>query len=332
MNYIIIDLEWNQAVNNDEVVSDEMGNKLYGEIIQIGAIKTTSRFRVCDELKLNVKPKYYKVIHRKVRQITGINQDDLKKGESFSDAIDTLRAWCGDDFAFLTWGPDDIRILRRNIEIYGGDSSWIDTWFNLQSIYNMQTDSDGSQKSLSAAMEHFQIVPDRKMHDALNDAYYTALVAKKLDVKRGIAELAKAESMRPIINEDRPLLCEMYAGFKLRREVFRDREASTVKCPECRKVCADMRKWITERECKYITLASCPEHGKFAARLCLTKSNSQYTAVKYVYTAGGGAEAFYEEKEKKLQIRKKRRSHKAQTGTGGVKRNGKQQTQKKMGR
>ena len=180
----------------------------------------------------------------------------------------------------------------------------------------MQTGADGNQKSLSAAMEHFGIEPKRKLHDALNDAYYTALVAKKLDVKRGIAELVKAERMRPIINEDSPLLCEVYTGFGLRREVFLDREVSSVKCPECGKICEDARKWITERECRYITLASCPEHGKFAARLCLTKSDGRYNVSKFVYTAGDGAEKFYSSKERKIKNRKRNRMRTVNTGKG----------------
>lgn len=307
MTYIIIDLEWNQAKSNYHVVTDGDGNKLYGEIIQIGAVKLGEDLKIEDELKLNVRPKYYKVIHKKVRQITGINQEDLEKGEEFRTAMEILRDWCGEDFAFLTWGPDDVRILRRNIEMYGDDSSWINTWFDVQTIYNMQTESGDNQKSLATAMEHFSITPDEPFHDALNDAYYTALVAGRLDLARGIADLIHAERLRTILDDSRPLLCEVYSGYKARREILRDREASNVKCPECGNVCEDTRKWVEERSDRFMTLASCPSHGEYIARMTVGKTSGIYNASKIVYAAGGGAEAFYEKCVKKEEAGKKRR-------------------------
>lgn len=307
MTYIIIDLEWNQARSNRDVVEDSAGNKLYGEIIQIGAVKLDENKNIADELKINVRPKYYKVIHRKVRQITGINQEDLAKGEEFQKAMETLRSWCGEDFAFLTWGPDDIRILRRNIEMYGDDSSWVNTWFNIQSVYNMQTDSGDNQKSLATAMEHFNIVPEEPLHDALNDAYYTALVAGRLDIPRGIADLLQAERQRVVLDESRPLLAEVYSGYKLRREIFRDEEAVAVKCPECGDVCTDVKKWVNEKNDSYITLASCSRHGEYIARMTVTKVGGINNVSKIVYEAGGGAALFYSKRAKKEEVRKKHR-------------------------
>lgn len=313
MTYIIIDLEWNQARSNRDVVADSDGNKLYGEIIQIGAVKLHDNLQIADELKINVRPKYYKVIHRKVRQITGIKQEDLMQGEEFCDAMEKLRLWCGEDFAFLTWGPDDIRVLRRNIEMYGNDSSWIDTWFNLQTIYNMQTESGDNQKSLATAAEHFGIATEEPLHDALNDAYYTALIAGKLDLVKGIADLIHADRLRAILDESKPLLCEVYSGYKTRREIFRDREAAKVACPECNAVCEDARKWVSERNDRYVTLASCPHHGAYIARMTVEKANDIYNVSKIVYEAGGGAAAFYEKRAKKETAKKMRRKKRAKS-------------------
>ena len=313
MTYIILDLEWNQARSNRDVVADSDGNKLYGEIIQIGAVKLSDVLKISDELKINVRPKYYKVIHRKVRQITGINQEDLRKGEEFTAAISAFREWCGEDFAFLTWGPDDIRILRRNIEIYGEDSSWVDTWFNLQALYNMQTDSGDNQKALATAAEHFGIVTEVPLHDALNDAYYTALVAGKLDLVKGIADLIHADRLRAILDESKPLLAEVYSGYKTRREIFRDKEAASVKCPECGVLCEDTRKWVAERNDRYVTLASCEEHGGYIARMTVSKENEIYNVSKIIYEAGGGAAVFYEKRAKKEEARKTRRKKRAKS-------------------
>lgn len=41
-------------------------------------------------------------------------------------------------------------------------------------------------------MELFQIEPSRPAHDALGDAYHTALICSRLDLKRGIREYEEA--------------------------------------------------------------------------------------------------------------------------------------------
>lgn len=313
MSYIILDLEWNQARSNREVVEDRNGNKLYGEIIQIGAVKLSEKFKIAETLKINVKPKYYKVIHRKVRQITGIKQEDLARGEEFRLAMERFRKWCGEDFAFLTWGPDDIRVMRRNIEMYGEDTEWINNWYDLQMIYNMQTESGENQKSLSTAIEHFGIDASEPMHDALNDAYYTALVAGHLDIINGIAELKARARRRAILNEDHPLMCESYGTYRTRRDAFAEKAVSDVRCPFCGGICGDRRKWVAEGNDRYVTLASCEEHGKYIIRLNLEKDDGAYKVSKLIFEAGEGAAAHYDKRVKREASGRKRRKRRTKS-------------------
>ena len=49
-------------------------------------------------------------------------------------------------------------------------------------------DGSSSQKALKTAMETFQIQASRPAHDALGDAYHTALICAMLDLKRGAEE------------------------------------------------------------------------------------------------------------------------------------------------
>ena len=315
MSYIILDLEWNQARSNREVVEDRNGNKLYGEIIQIGAVKLSEKFKIAETLKINVKPKYYKIIHRKVRQITGIKQEDLGRGEEFLSAMARFRKWCGEDFTFLTWGPDDIRVMRRNIEMYGEDTEWINNWYDLQTIYNIQTESGDNQKSLSTAIEHFGIDASEPMHDALNDAYYTAKVAAHLDIVNGIAELRARARRRAIMNEDRPLMCESYGTYRTRREAFAERAISDVRCPFCGVICEDRKKWVSEGNDRYITLASCEEHGKYIIRLNLEKDETAYKVSKLIFEAGDGAAAHYEKRVKRETSGRKRRKRRTKSAS-----------------
>ena len=55
-------------------------------------------------------------------------------------------------------------------------------------IFNAQTDGSTSQKALKTAMELCGIEASRPAHDALGDAYHTALICAKLDLERGARE------------------------------------------------------------------------------------------------------------------------------------------------
>ncbi len=314
LTYVVLDLEWNQAYKSAGVVSDDEGRKLYGEIIQIGAVKLNRKFAPSKELKISVKPKYYTVIHRKVRQITGIDQRELECGIAFETAMTKFRKWCGRNCVFLTWGPDDIAMLRQNMEIYKLDSEWIDTWFNVQAIFNMQTDTGSNQKSLSTAMRHFDISPELRMHDALNDAYYTAKICEKLDIRKGIAEMIRQAQERPIQDEDSPAACEFFGGFASRREVFSSAETAQVKCPVCGKACG-MKKWVFEKNGKYISLAECEGHGEYIARIKLSKQkDGKFNVSKMVYDATGKSEEYYAECLRKEQERRAKRRGGRQNG------------------
>ena len=180
MNYVVVDLEWNQAMSSKSSVFNKLPIHLRGEIIEIGAVKLDGNMRPTEEFTIDVRPVYFRRMHYKVKKITGFDKDRLAHGVSFPEALEQFRAWCGEDVTFLTWGCDDQGILEQNIIIHDLDWDWIAGWINLQLIYNLQTGGDKNQKSLASAMEHFEIEQTRIAHDALGDAYNTALTA--LDV------------------------------------------------------------------------------------------------------------------------------------------------------
>ena len=56
MNYIVIDLEWNQKIHRGSMHA-------IGEIIEIGAVKMNESLEITDELNLVVKPSIYPNLH-----------------------------------------------------------------------------------------------------------------------------------------------------------------------------------------------------------------------------------------------------------------------------
>ena len=56
VEYIVLDMEWNQALNFSEMVKDPVF--LTGEIIQIGAIKLNQTLEVVDSFNERIAPQY----------------------------------------------------------------------------------------------------------------------------------------------------------------------------------------------------------------------------------------------------------------------------------
>ena len=193
MDYIVLDMEWNQPWPGSPSSRKVLPVQIRGEIIQLGAVRLREDRTVADEFQVLVKPKYYKRLNRRVGKLTGIKEAQLRdEGVGMVDAMKRFRQWCGEDVIFLTWGFDDITILRENLQLYGMEDNWVSRWYNAQMIFNAQTDGSNSQKALKTAMEVFGIEPSRPAHDALGDAYHTALICARLDLKKGTAEYEKA--------------------------------------------------------------------------------------------------------------------------------------------
>ena len=113
MDYIVLDMEWNQPWPGSPSSKKVLPVQIRGEILQIGAVRITEDQQVADEFQVLIKPKYYKRLNRRVSKLTGIKESDLRdRGVPMEDAIKDFRSWCGEDVIFLSWGFDDITILR----------------------------------------------------------------------------------------------------------------------------------------------------------------------------------------------------------------------------
>ena len=193
MDYIVLDMEWNQPWPGSPSARKILPVQIRGEIIQMGAVRVSEDQQVLDEFQVMVRPKFYRSLNRRVSKLTGIKESRLKaEGVPFAEAIERFRAWCGEDVVFLTWGFDDITILRENLQLHELPCDWVDRWYNAQMMFNAQTDGSNSQKALKTAMEIFGIEATRPAHDALGDAFHTAQICAKLDLKRGMEEYEQA--------------------------------------------------------------------------------------------------------------------------------------------
>lgn len=318
MNYVVVDLEWNQAMSSKSSVFNKLPIHLGGEIIEIGAVKLTDDMQPGEEFTIDVKPVYFRRMHYKVKKITGFDKDRLAHGHSFPDAMEQFRAWCGDDVTFITWGCDDQRIMEQNIIIHDLDWDWIAGWVNLQLIYNLQTGGDKNQKSLASAMEHFGIEQTRVAHDALGDAYNTAVVASRLDMDEGLRMYDDAARIlatrmpnyKPPVENEGPdaLLHECFDGFASKSEAFSDDRLLALSCPICGQS-TEALKWINQGDQRYMNIYSCAEHGNYLVRAKFRKNkeDNSWLANRLVYEADEDMLSFY--KAKAAQSRRRSRGH-----------------------
>ena len=274
MNYIVMDMEWNQPWPGSPSSKKVLPVQIRGEIIQIGAVRVTEDQQVTDEFQILIKPKYYRHLNRRVSKLTGIKETQLREeGVPFPEAIEAFRNWCGDDIIFLTWGFDDIGILRENLMLFNLDTAFTEKWYNAQMIFNAQTDGSTAQKALKTAMEIFGIEATRPAHDALGDAYHTALICARLDLKKGAAEYDEALKSHEngFHGAELPgcIARKVYYDFADKRAALSAMAGEENICPICGSRMLGSR-WFAQPGHRYMDLATCPEDGKFLIRVRLS--------------------------------------------------------------
>ena len=325
MNYIVMDMEWNQPWPGSPSSKKVLPVAIRGEIIQIGAVRVTEDQQVADEFQIMVKPKYYRHLNRRVSKLTGIKESRLREeGVPFPEAMEQFKSWCGEDIVFLTWGFDDIGILRENLRLFALNEDFTEKWYNAQMIFNAQTDGSTAQKALKTAMEMFGIEASRPAHDALGDAYHTALICARLDLKRGQQEYDQALKSHEngFHGAELPgcIARQVYYDYADKRAALSAMAGEENLCPVCGGRMLGSR-WFAQPGHRYMDLATCPEDGKFLIRVRLSQQENGLVRVsRLTYEASSeAAEAYARRAEKadpednRPRRRRRRRSSAAST-------------------
>ena len=74
MDYIVLDMEWNQPWPGSPSARKVLPVQIRGEILQIGAVRVTEAGQVADEFNVLIRPKYYRKLNRRVSKLTGIKE------------------------------------------------------------------------------------------------------------------------------------------------------------------------------------------------------------------------------------------------------------------
>lgn len=230
LNYVIIDLEFNNMreiaecypsfyEENPEVLEYKCPN----EIIEIGAIKLNRTMKEIDRFKTYVKPSIYRILNPKISEMTGIKEENLQNGMSFSEALDSLGSFIDEDSILCSWAKDDIAELIRNADYHNCSSlDWLKGYIDLQE-YCTKVLAEKKSMSLKNALNKLRIkVFEQELHDALNDAVYTAEVFRRIYNDRAV----KSFIIKDIINMP-SIMIRDYNDFKL------EESKTELKCPKC---------------------------------------------------------------------------------------------------
>ena len=293
MNYIVLDLEWNQNPHGNRPANA----LLPFEIIEIGAVKMDEERRIVDTFHRLIKPSVYHWIQDSVHQVIHVNYRDLRKGTPFPDAVEAFMQWCGQDFRFCTWAKQDVMELQRNMRYY----YMLDllpgpvVYYDVQKLYSLSFEDGKIRRSLEAVIDQQGLPKDKGFHRALADAWYTAEIMAMIDP----AYLTGYESVdafqNPKSKEEEYYFSSGGAvryisrEFRVKERVIQDKEVSGIRCPICDRSLSSRGEadWIQANAKAFYSLESCRQHGEVAGLIRIRKTEAgKYFASKTMRVVG----------------------------------------------
>lgn len=287
MNYIVIDLEWNQSPYGK-------GTEVKGipfEIIEIGAVKLNENREVISTFSRLIKPQIYNEIHSITKEIIHIEINDLVKEELFQNVIREFFIWCGNDYRFATWGKMDLVELQRNLDYYGL-KGYIDKpilFYDVQKLFALCYYKDRTPKTLEFAVDVVSINKNEEFHRAYVDAKYTAEIFKRLDKDIIENNYSVDYFHNPKTKEEEiHLHYDTYykfisREFQLKEALMGSKDINSIICHKCNQRIAKKIKWFTTNSKNYYSLGYCKNHGYIKGKIRIKKAaNSNVYAVKVV--------------------------------------------------
>ena len=278
MNYIVLDLEWNQSNTGLE----KEIQKLPFEIIEIGAIHLNDVYVMEGQFSQLVKPQVYTKMHLITSKLIHLQMQELERGKPFPEVMERFIRWCDEDYMFCTWGDQDLRELQRNMKFHNvtplsdGPIAFLD----VQKLFSIAYEDGKSRKSLEYAIDFLGMEKDIPFHRAFSDAYYTAKILTKIG--KDAPEVLKKVSYdvyHPPVSREREIKVQfdtymkyISREFDSKSDAMADREVTSSKCYLCRRNLKKKLRWFTPNGRHYYCLAYCEKHGYLKGKIRIRKS------------------------------------------------------------
>lgn len=179
MNYILLDLEWNNAYFKKT-------HGFINEIVEIGSVKLNENFEKIDKFKVIVKSSITNKLSGRFKELTGMTNEIMLDGIGFNKAISEYKKWAGENTVTFTWSDSDLYVLYDNCYYFtdSPDNAKLGLYADLQKIFHhelaLMGKGEKNQISLSKAAEMFGINYDNQiLHHAVDDSEISAEILKK---------------------------------------------------------------------------------------------------------------------------------------------------------
>lgn len=277
MNYIVLDLEWNQSNTGEEPEVKEIPF----EIIDIGAIKLNSERTMIGEFNQLVKPTVYEHMHKITSNLIHLHMKDLQKGRPFVEVISEFFEWAGRNCIFCTWGPLDLYELQRNMHYYHLEplSDVPIRFLDVQKLFSIAYEDRKSRRSLEYAIDYLKIEKDIPFHRAFSDAYYTARILAGLD--EGVLENYSIDTyVLPKTRQDEvhvmfhDYMKYISREFSDKQKALEDREVISTKCYLCHRNIRRKIRWFSPNGKHYYSVSFCPVHGYMKSKIRIRRSEN----------------------------------------------------------
>lgn len=242
------------------------------EILQIGAVRCDRLGGpVTDTFNVYIRPKVHKRLSPGARVLPELDES-MNSDVSFPEALEMFLDWSAGETRFAEWGRDDFKILGRNAVYWGIDIKLPDTYLDVQAAF-ARTLGQTNGLPLYNAAEYCRVPDSFVFHNALNDAFYTCLVAGF------VTESAARESMCEITYKDlhpdikpRPAKRSQtrMGPFETREQALNNLGSRRAVCPVCRNV-ARVSEWYSAGGDIYFGAARCDAHGQVLRKLRLVR-------------------------------------------------------------
>lgn len=308
MNYIVLDLEWNQCAYGKAKEIDG----LPFEIIEFGAVKLDENKNIIGEFSELVRPQFYKKLHFAIKDVVSIKESALQKARSFKNVAKDFIKWCGEDYTMCIWGTADLTELQRNLKFFGVDNPFSTPlyYFDIQKMFSLLYEDGKVRRSLEDAVEMLNINKDRNFHRAFDDAYYTAMVMQKMNLECVKSYFSVDYYRPPKKKKDEIYL--VFGGYSKyvskmydsKEELMEDKDVTATRCYQCGRMLRKRIKWFPVGK-TYICVAACQKHGYIKGKIRVKRTDDgELFAVKTLKITD--EETVLAIKERKAELRRKR--------------------------
>lgn len=284
MNYIIMDLEWNQSGTTAGT-----NPAIPFEIIEIGAVKLNSEKVMIDEFSALIKPQVYKTMHYMTGKLVHIKMAELKHEQPFEEVMENFLEWCGEDYVFGTWGPLDLTELQRNMVFFGFKPFMNGplAFYDIQKLFAIEYGEGKERRSLESAIDFLNIEKDIPFHRAFSDAYYAAKAFALIKKKETLEHISYDNFIAPPDKQHEVYVkfsdYEKYITrtFATREAMLSDKVIKNVNCYLCDKPSKKMTKLFSPTGKYFLCIACCEDHGYIKTKIRVRKNDvGRYFAVK----------------------------------------------------